>query len=201
MGRWQVRKARQDDPAFRAAMITARQAARMPVPQWQEHVVERMQEGATFRQACRLIGISEHIAYRVRARDSQFAAAVDSAQQAAHQQWKEQLLLAMAAGYSIVSACARIGVTQDWVKRELQGDAVFAAAWQTAYDAGVVARRTTPPPTPRSQRPTDTEVAAIRERYRAGGIFLRVLAAEYGMTVSAMSRIVRGQRHKGTKRA
>lgn len=46
---------------------------------------------------------------------------------------------------------------------------------------------------------TDEKVANIRSRYRAGGIFQRELAAEFGVTQTMVGRIVRGDawRHVG----
>ncbi len=44
---------------------------------------------------------------------------------------------------------------------------------------------------------TAADVAVIRQRYAAGGIFQRELASEFGVRHGTVSKIVKGQRWKG----
>ena len=58
--------------------------------------------------------------------------------------------------------------------------------------------RMVPPPIHRGEassraRLTAAQVAEIRRRYAAGGVLQRELAAEYGVTQTAISAVVRGQ--------
>lgn len=41
---------------------------------------------------------------------------------------------------------------------------------------------------------TDEDVVAIRARYASGGVYMRELAAEYGVQKQAISRIIRRER-------
>lgn len=55
-------------------------------------------------------------------------------------------------------------------------------------------------PRPHRQKITDRQIAELRSRYRAGGVTVRVLAAQYGVSGEYVSRVIRGyRRHQVTE--